>query len=118
MKTKEEIREIINQCSFWDYKFNLEVDGRGAIYLQASYDEADVDTGVTEKQCTRRWFISPEMSKSEIVQTVFKCALTSMEHRTREWFKYKGRSVFGPHFNVDVLYEACGKEVDKRDGAK
>lgn len=113
-KEIEEIRKIIGQCTFWDYRFGLEVDGRGAIYLQASYVEADVVTGVTEKQHTRRWFISPEMSKSEIVQTVFKCALTSMEHRTREWFRYRDRPVFGPHFNVDVLHEACGKEPDKR----
>lgn len=109
-----EMRQVVAECQFHDYTFQIEMDGRGAIYLQASYVEPDVETLTPEVQRTRRWFLSPQMSKSEIVQTAFKCALTSMEHRTREWFRYRGRAVFGPHFNVDVLWEACGHKEDHR----
>lgn len=109
--TVEEMTAIVLQCSFSEYRFHVETDGRGAIYLQAFYDEADVHTGVLETQCTRRWFLSPMMSKSEIVQTVFKCALTSMEHRTREFFRYRDRAVFGPHFKVDALWSLCEDEA-------
>lgn len=109
-----EMRQIVSECKFHDYMFHVEIDGRGAIYLQANYVEDDVDTLTPEVQRTRRWFLSPQMTKSEIVQTAFKCVLTSMEHRTREWFRYQGRAVFGPHFNIDVLWEACGHKEDHR----
>lgn len=105
--TIEEIRDIVAECGFPDYTFAVFVDGRGAWYLQAAYLEPDVNTGEMEQQATRRWFLSPEATKSEIVQTVFKCAMTSMEHKTREWFLYRGRAVFGPHFNVDALHSIC-----------
>jgi hypothetical protein len=104
MKTIEEIREIVNLCKYPEYKFSVFIDGRGEIYLQAHYNEPDTITGKTEIQATRRWFISPQMTRSEIVQTCFKCIITSTEHRAREWFTYREKAIFGPHFNVDVLH--------------
>ncbi len=103
----QEIQEIICECEFKDYIFEAEIDHRGSMYLQAIYFEPDVNTLQIEKQCTRKWFLSPEMCKSEVVQTAFKCVLTSMEHRTREFFKYRGRGIFGPHFDVNSLWEIC-----------
>jgi hypothetical protein len=108
--TVREMNAIVAQCDFPEYGFDLWEDQRGAIYLQGFYDEADVKTGLPERQQTRRWFLSPSMSKSEIVQTVFKCVMTSMEHRAREHFRFRERAVFGPHFNVDRLWELCEDE--------
>lgn len=107
------LANIVAECSFMDYTFHVEMDGRGAIYLQGSYMEPDIDTKVVEEQRTRRWFLSPEMTKSEVVQTVFKCCITSMEHRTREHFTYRDRRVFGPHFNIDALWTICD-QLDHR----
>lgn len=103
--TVDEMRSAVGKCKHPDYTFGVVEDSRGAIYLQASYQEPDTVTGIDETQLTRRWFLSPHMTKSEIVQTVFKCVMTSMEHRAREWFKYRGEAIFGPHFNVDSLHE-------------
>jgi hypothetical protein len=103
------MREVVAMCSYVGYEFMVLVDGRGAIYLQAGYMEPDVESGsgIPVRQLTRRWFLSPEMTRSEIVQTVFKCVLTSMEHRVREWFRYSGNPVFSPHFDVDALWQIC-----------
>lgn len=116
-------REVVSMCSHPDYEFVVLVDGRGAIYLQGGYMEPDVETGILERQLTRRWFLSPEMTRSEIVQTVLKCVLTSLEHRAREWFRYSGHAVFGPHFDVDALWQLCEEKkfserptTSKRDG--
>jgi hypothetical protein len=100
-------RDIVTLCTYPDYEFRVLVDGRGAVYLQGSYVEPDTITGKLESQVTRRWFLSPEMTRSEIVQTVFKCVVTSMEHRAREWFRYKEQPVFAPHFDVDALFDLC-----------
>lgn len=110
------IREIVGQCGFPDYTFEVEESSHGYWYLQAHYLEEDVHTGVVEAQFTRRWMLSPKMTKSEVVQTAFKCALTSMEHKTREHFTYEGRAVFGPHFDVDALWSICHPRCeDRRD---
>jgi hypothetical protein len=101
------MREVVALCSHPDYEFAVIVDGRGAIYLQAGYLEADVETQLPERQLTRRWFLSPEMTESEIVQTAFKCVMTSMEHRAREWFRFAGNAIFGPHFDVHELWKLC-----------
>lgn len=103
----EVAKNIVIQCSFTDYNFKIDVSRTGAVYLQATYTEPDTITGKSELQYTRRWFLSPDMNRSEIVSTAFKCAITSMEHRTREWFLYKGRAIYQPHYDVDSLWEIC-----------
>lgn len=106
---------IVDLCKYPGYSFTVTTDSRGATYLQGKYLEADTESGRLEEQTTRRWFLNPKMTKSEIVQTVFKCLMTSMEHRAREWFHYNGKSIFGPHFDVDALWELCDKKKDTRE---
>lgn len=103
--TLEKANSIINYISYPEYNFIATMDGRGEMYLQGEYSEKDINSGIMCRQYTRRWFISPYMTKSELVQTALKLILTSMEHRAREHFKYRDRLVFGPHFNVDDLWD-------------
>jgi hypothetical protein len=104
-----DIRKLLNQSiEFMDYDFRVIEEGE-RMFLQGVYDERDIVTYKVEEQRTRKWLLSPHMTKSEIVQTAFKLCLTSMEHRTREAFKYDGRRVFGPHYDVDALWELAGK---------
>lgn len=106
--TIEEIQELISQVECLDYEFRVIPDD-SFCFLQGFYDEPCVVTGNIEPQTTRKWRISSHMTKSEIVQTILKCALTSQEHRVREHFKYKGELVYGPHFDVDALWEIARK---------
>lgn len=111
-----EIVAIIEDVKFPNYTFTLTFQSEDKYYLQASYYDADVITGKYELQKTRKWYISPFMTKSEIVQTAFKCALTSFEHRTREYFLYKNQRVFSPHYDVEALVELCEqKRFDERE---
>ena len=108
----ERAEAILADVTFGDYHFEVRA-GHGGVFLRASYMEPDVYSGVVERQETRKWLLSPHMTKSEIVQTAFKCCWTSFEHRCREGFLYKGRRVFGPHFDVDDLWNLC----DDRENA-
>ena len=103
--TLADVRAVVADCGYPGYVFTVLVDGRGAWFLQALYDEPDSLTGEPSVQYTRRWFLSPEMGIGEVAQTVFKCVLTSTEHRTREFFRYRGRAVFGPHLDIGALWE-------------
>lgn len=98
---------VLRDIDYPEYSIYAERDGRGEMYLQAQYIEADIHTGRKEIQRTRRWYFSPEMTKSELVQTALKCILTSAEHRVREHFRYKGELVYSPHFDVEKLVELC-----------
>jgi hypothetical protein len=110
----DDMRLALGDIEFLDYKFEV-VEKNGLYFLLASYEEADIVTGELEIQKTRKWLLSQHMTLSEFVQTAFKLAITSMEHRTRENFKYKGKRVFGPHFDVDALWEICKeKKFDYR----
>lgn len=62
----------------------------------------------------RKWLLSTHMTRSEIVQTVFKAVLTAEEHEVREHFLYRNRAVFGPHIDVEELHQIC-ERVDIRN---
>lgn len=109
----EAAKQAIAECEYPGYKFHVQVDGRGEVFLQATYYEPDTISGDPDLQHTRRWFLSPAMSKSEIVQTAFKCIITSMEHRAREWFTWNNRAIFHPHHNIEKLWEICEERVTR-----
>lgn len=97
----------------WD--FMVRMDGNRA-FLQVGFCDYDAREPKGKKsakiyQHGRKWMLSPYMTKSEVIQTAFKAVMTAMEHEVREKFRYKGKPVFGPHFNVDTLYNACGQET-------
>lgn len=101
--TGAEMAEVLKVIAFEDYTFGIFENSGGALYLQAMYVAPDITTGELEAQYTRKWQLSQHMTKSEFVQTVFKCCLTSYEHRAREAFLYRGVRVYGPHFDVEAL---------------
>jgi hypothetical protein len=114
-KDVNDFLEILKAVECEGYEFEVKVDGRGEMFVHGSYIEPDISTGLPSTQYTRRWFVSPHMTKSEFVQTLLKCVITSREHRTREHFKYKGHRVYSPHFNVDALMQLCmEKQYDYR----
>lgn len=117
MDWTEQARAIVQECQFPDYTFVVNISRTGAVYLQATYLEADTLTGNVELQYTRRWFLSPEMSKSEIVSTAFKCVLTSMEHKTREWFTWRDRAIYQPHYDVEALHAICEERTVRSETA-
>ena len=111
MLTAHDIRCILyDNISFPGYAFELCEEARNKWYIKATFFCPDAETGKTIQHSTRKWYVSPHMTQSEIVQTCFKLCLTSMEHEVRENFKYSGRPIFGPHFDVDKLWEIATPE--------
>ena len=102
----ERAKAILANCYSPGYTFEVR-ESHGGVFLRAAYDEPDVYTGRVERQLTRKWLLSPAMTRSEIVQTAFKCVYTSYEHRCREHFTYRGRRIFGTHLDVEDLYALC-----------
>lgn len=63
-------------------------------------------TGEDLKWWGRKWYISPHMTDSEIVQTIFLACKVAMEHELREQFKFDDQSVFDPHHHLPSLADA------------
>lgn len=67
----------------------------------------------------RKWRLSEHMTKSELVQTAFMAVLAAEEHEARAAFRYRGRSIFDPHYDVDRLWELRGQHnaLNEREDA-
>ncbi len=109
----QDLKQILAEVSFPGYDFAFSKGRR--TYLQATFTAVCAKTGHRLLQHTRKWYVSQEATKSEVVQTMFKCVLTSVEHEARENFKYKGRAVFGPHINVEALFAASANLEERYD---
>lgn len=105
-----EAKQILGDVKFPGYTFRISgaFDIHQPTYLQGVFlAPCNDEPNVTRPQHTRKWLLSQHMTRSELVQTAFKCALTSIEHEAREQFTYKGARIFGPHFNVEALVSVC-----------
>lgn len=105
-KSKMEIWGILHKIEMPGYRFAL--DDR--FLFQVVYDEPDVDApegSLPVEQRGRKWYISPYSTETEIVRTVYKALLTSLEHQLGEHFKYKGLQVYSPHLSVESRLDAC-----------
>lgn len=105
---------LMGAVTFPGYTFEIDDGEHDGAKLRSFYEDVCVERGVVERQNTRWWIVSQHATKSEIVQTMFKCILTSKEHYTREHFLYAGRPIFGPHFDVDALHDICCVKTDGR----
>lgn len=99
------IESILRDIKYKDWEFRLNEDA-GCMTLQVEFAAPDLDD-MHERRIIRhrgrKWRLSYHMTKSEIVQTALMAVLAAEEHEAREQFKYRGRAVFGPHFDVDDL---------------
>lgn len=99
---------------FGDWQFRVLKDDT-RLYLQLKWMDRCTVSGDMKPQTSRKWLLSPYMTKSEFVQTCLKAVLTAVEHEAREQFTYMGEAVFRPHYDVDALHSLCvSKALDYR----
>jgi hypothetical protein len=101
------IRAIVKDVRYPGWNFLLHDGDR--FHVQGRFLAEDIATGQIREHYTRKWYISAEATKNEIVQTCLKCVLTALEHEARERFTYKGEAIYGPHFDPDQLAALCKK---------
>jgi len=49
-------------------------------------------------------YLSYHMCRQEIVGAAFGAIRAAEEHEMREWFRYRGRSIFNPHLDPEALH--------------
>lgn len=79
----------------------------GRWYFQVECDREDAITGEMGVGRGGKAYLSPYACRSELVQTVFGLFKSYEEHECREFFRFEGAQVFGPHFDVLALHKAA-----------
>jgi len=100
-----DIDAVLGDICFKNYEYRLRYD-EDRPYLQIWWPDADAGK---RWHSGRKWFLSPYMTKGEVAQTALMATLAIEEHEVREGFTYKGKAIFGPHFNIDKLVDLCEK---------
>lgn len=107
--TFEETVGVLREVRYKDWQFRIS-HATGAVGFLLSVQFKDADGCVWNG---RKWYVSPYMTRSEIVQTALKAVLTAEEHEAREQFTYKGKAIFGPHLDVEKLVDQA-EEIEVR----
>lgn len=94
------------KCHDWEFEFMPGI--LTGFMVRVYYTEPDTMTGERKGQHGRWWYVDKTESESQFVQTLLKACLTSAEHRVREGFKYNGRAVYMPHYDVKKLWDMQG----------
>lgn len=74
-------------------------------YFQVEADRVDAITGEPGVGRGGKAYLSPHACRSELAQTAFGLFKAYEEHECREWFRYDGAQVYGPHVDVLALVE-------------
>lgn len=99
------IPAIVARTHYPGYTFVLEpVDGGWLVYARF-LAPCSVEGGAPRPWTTRKWYVSRYSCESEVVGTLFKLVMTSLEHEAREHFKYMGVTVYDPHLDVLELWK-------------
>jgi hypothetical protein len=106
MLTLEHFQSITSKIGFDHHpslRIRVEQDGPRNYFLQLMDVElpSEFNTG-------RKWRLSPHMTVSEVVGTTWKAYMTWIEHEARESFQWRGRAIYGPHLDVDALWQLAG----------
>lgn len=119
MLTPNDMRHILANIKYKDgYYFDLKQDAEGdRWYVQIAFLRPDIVTGIEGWGYSGKRYVTKHMSKSEFVALCMGTVLALEEHEAREMFRYRGRRVFGPHIDVDALWEVA-RRIDVRDAVE
>ena len=117
--TRSEMSHLLLACTYkprWTLLINM-CEERP--YIQWEVQGVDSVTKGPTTWRTGKRYLSEHMCRQEVVAAVFSLALAAEEHECREWFRYKGASIYNPHLDPDVLAEVASKAAsfNIREGA-
>jgi len=109
-----EFGAIIGQITYKPgWYFRVGIDGDRMWVQIGVTEEAEIsfDPIAGKKNPWRggKHYLSPHMCRQEVVGIVFHALERAEMHELKEWFRYKGRSIYNPHLDPDKLVELAAK---------
>ena len=117
--TIEEMQSLVKACTYkpgWEIIFDN--DGERPFIQVAATTLCSV-SGEPAAWKSGKTYLSPYMCRQEVVSAVYGAIEKAELHEIREFFRYKGASIFNPHLDPDVLAEVAKKKesFNMRDNA-
>lgn len=107
--TKQEMSDIVSAITYKPtWCVHLREDGRG-MYVQIEATTLDSVTFESSTWTGGKTYLSEWMCRQEVVGVVFSAIEKAELHEIREFFRYKGASIYNPHLDPDVLVEVAKK---------
>jgi hypothetical protein len=118
--TQQEMIDIVDDITYkptWCINCRRELDG--GLYVQI---EATTLDSITHEPSTWRGgkhYLSQWMCRQEVVGVVFSAIEKAELHEMREFFRYKGASIYNPHLDPDALVAVAkqAKNFNVRENA-
>lgn len=109
------IAEIVQAITYkpgWYIRLRMgqpSIGDRAYIQLEIT-EEAEASSDPLRKKPRMGWrggkhYVSEHMCRQEIVGVVYGAIEAAELHEMREWFRYRGCSIYNPHLDPDVLVE-------------
>lgn len=106
---RDRVRAIAQHVDYRpDYEWEIEQTD-GGVYVELLHWRPDALDGHMDWGRSGRRYLSPDMTISQIVRALFGLALGYEEHEVREFFRYRGKQVFGPHIDVEALVDVADR---------
>lgn len=100
----EHIQNLIKGISYKNgWELRLTTRGEDVILMYWQFDAPNVKNGIVETWTSRKYYLSPYKTDSEIIQTAFLAAKVAEEHEILESFKYNGKILFSPHMDLNYF---------------
>ena len=123
--TYSEMQAIVDNISYkpgWTVILGKDERERPYVQLGVSAEsEASLSpfSGEREPWKSGKHYLSPHMCRQEVVGAVFGAIQGAEMHELREWFRYKGSSIYNPHLDPDALVPFARrlKNMSFRDNA-
>lgn len=115
-----DMQQLIAQITYKPgWSLSLHVDAGDRPYLQIEATTLDSCTLQPTTWRSGKTYLSVFMCRQEIVSAVYGAIEKAELHEIREFFRYKGASIFNPHLDPDVLAQVARKwsNFNVRDNA-
>lgn len=106
-----EMLEIVNSICYKEgWKIDIKVDECHRPYIQVGATTPCSMTGELAPWKSGKQYLSWHMCRQEVVSAVYGLIERAELHECREFFRYKGASIFNPHLDPDVLAQVARKK--------
>jgi hypothetical protein len=109
MLTNKDIQDIVSVITYkpgWQILLRFD-ETRPYVQIQATTMDSITHELVPWRSA--KHYLSYHMCRQEVVSSVFHAIERAELHEIREFFRYKGASIYNPHLDPDVLAEVAKK---------
>lgn len=114
MLTIEQIKAIVVEVTYkpnWRIHFVATYDDRMFLQVEVTNSVCSVSRETVNWKGGKR-YLSKHMCRQEIVGVCYALIEAAEIHEMREWFRYKGASIYNPHLDPDALVEVARKATN------